>query len=74
MKKYYIEIFKEDSGDYIIQSDWFDSEEQAIEWCKTIAYLDIYDYEIWLMSSEWDEESDTYTDIECVRKIAVGWE
>ena len=70
MKKYYIEI-SENEG-YILQSQWFDTEEQAIEWSKAITYLDTLYYGMWLMSSEWDEENDTYTDIDCVREIEIG--
>lgn len=69
MEKYYIEISEyENSSEYILQSDWFDTEQEAMNWAKQLMFLS-KDYEICLMSSEWDDESDTYTDIDCVRRI-----
>lgn len=70
MKKYYIEISDtNNSGEYIMQSEWFDTEEKAIEWWNNIKFLDIH-YDVYLMASEWNLEEDTYTDIECIRCIS----
>ena len=68
MRKYYIEISEFESVEYMFQSKWFDTEQQAIEWAKSIYFLDTR-YDIWLMTSIWNIEEDTYTDIESVRRI-----
>lgn len=69
MDKYYIEIScYDDPCDYIMQSQWFDDENKAIEWAKKISFLD-KNYEICLMRSAWDFENEIYIDIECVRRI-----
>ena len=70
MKKYYIEICElgERCG-YILQSRFFDTEEQAIKWAKNITFLDYSYYDINLMCAEWDTEDDTYEDIQYVRNI-----
>lgn len=70
MKKYYIEICELGVlSDYILQSRFFDTEEQAIKWAKDITFLDYSYYDISLMSAEWDTEDDTYVDIQYVRNI-----
>jgi hypothetical protein len=38
MKKYYIEVYSKIEQDYILQSDWFDTEKEAIEWAIKIFY------------------------------------
>lgn len=39
-KKFYIEISDWESPcEYMFQSEWFDTEEQALEWAKNIAFL-----------------------------------
>ena len=69
MKKYYIEIADANNfGEFIMQSEWFDTEEKAIEWANNVTFLQC-EYEIYLMSSEWDITKDIYTDIKCVRNI-----
>ena len=59
--KYYVEICHKDYlSEYIMQSDWFDTKEQALEYTNKITYLeDIYLLRI--MGAEWNEE--TYEDI-----------
>ena len=56
MKKYYIEIAYEHGGDnYAMQSDWFDTKEEAVEWAKKIVWVgDMWD--LWLMSAIFDEK------------------
>lgn len=67
--KYCIEIGDlENPCEYILQSKWFDTEEQALEWTKGILFWDNR-YTISLMRSEWDSENDTYKDIEFVRYL-----
>ena len=69
MKKYYIEVvWHNNSENYILQSKWFDTEEQALEWAKGIDYVVEY-IDVYLMSSEWDVEHNTYIDIEQERKV-----
>ena len=61
-KKYYVEICHKDYlSEYIMQSDWFDTKEQALEYANKITYLeDIYLLRI--MFAEWND-ADTYEDI-----------
>ena len=67
--KYYIEVnVKDDIGYGIIQSVWFHTEKDAIDWANKIFYLD-RNYEVWLMCSEWNYEDDEYIDIKPVRKL-----
>lgn len=68
--KYYIEIVDKMDGDYIFQSVWFDTEQEAEAWVKTIAFLS-RNFECWLMCSEWDYENDTFNDINVVKEIAI---
>ena len=64
MKKYYIEMCWHPSNDenYVLQSQWFDTEEQAIEWASKINWVS-ENFDIYLMSSEWDTDNDNYIDI-----------
>ena len=41
MKKYYVEIYEKNTYNesYILQSQWFDTPQEAYEWRKTIDYL-----------------------------------
>lgn len=72
MKKYYIEICDMESPcEYIMQSKWFDTEQEAIKWAKDISFLDMQ-YSISLMSSEWDVSDDTYTDIDFERYLKTN--
>ena len=62
MKKFYIEVVDLISDDYILQSKWYDTEKQAIEWAKGIAYMDRM-LTINLLSADWNEEEEIYGDI-----------
>lgn len=66
--KWYIEISEPNPCNYIFQSDWFDTEQEALDFANKITYLDA-DLEMFLLFSEWDIDNDTYTDIECVRQL-----
>ena len=59
--KYYDEICHKDYlSEYILQSEWFDTKAQALEFANKITYLeDIYLMRI--MYAEWNEE--TFEDI-----------
>ena len=62
MKKYYIELvwtYGEES--YAMQSEWFDTKEEALAWSRKISYVN-ENYDACLMSAEWKED-DTYGDI-----------
>lgn len=67
--KYYIEISDlDDACGYILQSRFFDTEEQAIKWARSITFLDKH-YNVSLMQAEWDNENYTYNDIYFVRYL-----
>lgn len=69
MKKFYIEISEYDNPcEYVLQSNWFLTEKDAIDWAKNISFLS-KEYEICLLFSEWDTENDTYKEIEVIRRI-----
>jgi hypothetical protein len=71
MKKYYIEFLfynQTKNGCYDLQSKWFDTEKEAIEWTKTFDYVS-ENIEMYLMSAEWNEEEDFYEDIQQERKV-----
>lgn len=62
MKKFYIEIVDLISDDYVLQSKWHNTENQAIEWAKGIDYMDRM-HTINLLSADWNEEEEIYGDI-----------
>lgn len=70
MTKYYIEFknVRNDALSYDMQSKWFDTEEQAIE-----AFRNFFDYvsntHVYLMSTEWDIEEDTFSDIKFEKEL-----
>ena len=73
--KYYVEISIKEYNCmcgyiYIMQSDWFDTEKDAIAWAEKISHID-NDLEVSLMCAPWDLENDTYIDIDFVRSIKV---
>lgn len=69
MKKYYIEFLfygQTENNCYDLQSKWFDTEKEAIEWTKTFDYVSD-NVEMYLMSAVWENEE--YGDIEQERKV-----
>lgn len=72
MKKYYIELAT-NSGDVILQSKWYNTKEEAIDWAENIDYIGWASSILCLMSSEWDTEEDTYTDIIQEKIIKGGY-
>ena len=67
MKKFYIEIvYCHNSDNYVMQSKWFDTEEQALKWYSDIEYVH-ENYNTYLMSSIFDENG--YTDIYQERRL-----
>lgn len=59
MKKYYIELAT-DSGDIILQSKWYETEQEALKWAEDIHYVRLV---LCLMSSVWNVKEDMYTEI-----------
>mgnify|MGYP003315503932 CR=1 FL=1 len=73
MKKYYIEIVNVEMNEYIIQSKWFETEEDAISFMKeNFDFIDTGTYAIDLMSAEFDEEG-VYGDIKLERRLYGGF-
>lgn len=72
MKKYYIEMYWHPSNgeDYVMQSKWFDTEEQAIQWATQIVWVS-ENFDVCLMSAEWDTDNDTYGDIVQERVLEI---
>lgn len=64
VKKYYIEMYWHPSNgeDYVLQSQWFDAEEEAIQWATQISWVS-ENFDVCLMSAEWDIDDGTYGDI-----------
>lgn len=68
--QYYVEIVDKESGDYILQSRWFDNQEDAEQWA-----FDSFDYirnsavDLDLMKAEWDDEEGIYGDIHFVKAL-----
>ena len=68
--KYYVEITHcEDASDFVIQSKWFDTKEQAKEWFKNDIDFLGENYDSYLMYAEWNAESDSYGDIEQLEQL-----
>ena len=60
MKKYYIEFWFDTGHIYDLQSKWFDTKEEAIEWLKEFDYINYDACEIHLMSMPFDEEENEF--------------
>ena len=72
MKKYYIELAT-NSGDIILQSKWYETEQEALKWAEDIHYIGLVSDVLCLMSSIWDTKEDTYTDIIQKKVIKGGY-
>ena len=69
MKKYYIEFVWHGSCDgVVLQSVWFDSEKQAMDWLDSVDYCNEV-IDTYLMSADWDIEEDTYGEIMQERRL-----
>lgn len=68
--QYYVEIVDKESGDYILQSRWFDNQEDAEQWA-----FDSFDYirnsavDLDLMKAEWNDKEGIYEDIYFVKAL-----
>lgn len=60
--KYYIEICEQEEVGYILQTEWFDTEEEAMEWFEKISFAR-HGTKIFLMKSIFkdDDNYDCYT-------------
>ncbi len=73
MKKYYIEIVNVETDEYIIQTKWFDTEEEAINFMKeNFDFIDRGTYALDLMSAVFDKEG-VYGDIKFERRLYGGF-
>ena len=72
MKKYYIEMcwYPSNGENYVMQSRWFDTEEQAVQWAHQINWLSD-NLDAYLMSAEWNVAEDCYGDIIQERLLAI---
>ena len=77
MKKYYIEISGKteyDLGDlqyetYILQSEWFDTEKEALNWAENLMFI-ADGLSVDLMSAVFDDDG-VYSDIYFERELEV---
>ena len=68
--QYYIEFYNKESGDYVIQSKWFDTQEEAEKWYfDSFDYIDKEEVGVDLMAAEWDDEEGCHQDIIVVKKF-----
>ena len=67
--KYYIEISHEDDCTQRIQSKWFDTEQDALDFYEYMFDCIDWCYCVDLMFAEYDEDTDTYDDIELLRNL-----
>lgn len=69
MAKYYVEFeHLADEESYCIQSRWFKTRKQAIDWYKKNFDFIREDVSVYLMKAEFDEE-ENYGDIEFVEEL-----
>ena len=57
--KYYIEICEQEEIDYILQTEWFDTEEEAMEWFEKISFVR-HGTKIFLMKSIFKDDISNY--------------
>lgn len=70
VKKFYIELVDIADNEYIIQSKWFDTEEEAIEFMKkNFDFIDTGSYGVDLMSANFYEGDEIYEDIKLERRL-----
>lgn len=68
--KYYVEFVDcEDRSSYVIQSKWFDTYKEAHDWFDNDVDFIHDDYDAFMMYAEYDEESDSYGDIEQLEQL-----
>lgn len=57
--KYYIEICEWGKNEYILQTERFDTKEDAMKWFNQISFSDI-NYDIYLMKTVFKKDDDNY--------------
>ena len=57
----------------MLQSKWYETEQEALKWAEDIHYIRWVSTVLRLMSSIWDVEEDTYTDIVQEKVIKGGY-
>ena len=73
-QKYYAELINDNvctneySENYLLQSKWFDTEQEVLDWVKTVDYID-WDFK-WLMMTAYFDEEGNYGDIFYMYDIA----
>ena len=67
-QKYYAELIDDNeatinqyANNFLLQSKWFDTEQEVLDWVKTVDYID-WDFR-WLMMSAYFDESGVFDDI-----------
>ena len=69
MKRYIVEIQNiEDFDDIIMQSQWFDSQEEAQKWFDDLEFINEEFVTASIMESEFDED-DCYGDIDMTKML-----
>lgn len=75
-QKYYAELIDDNeatrneyTNNYLLQSKWFDTEQEVFDWIKTIDYID-WDFK-WLMMSAYFDEEGVFGDIFYMYDIAI---
>lgn len=71
MKKYYIEIVNVETDEYIMQTKWFETEEEAVNVMKNFDFIR-HPYAIDLMSAVFDKEG-VYEDIKFEKRLYGGF-
>lgn len=68
--QYYVEFVDRESGDYVLQSKWFDTKEEAEKWAnESFDYIRDTAIDMDLMKAEWDDEEGIHQDIHFVKSL-----
>jgi hypothetical protein len=69
--QYYVEFYQYGASDsYIMQSRWFDTQEEAEQWYETsFDFINHGEIGADLMAAEWDDEEGCHQDIFVVKKF-----
>ena len=60
--KYYVEISLRSTGDYVLQSKWYDTYLEAVEFIGTLDFIDYNVVIVDIMKAEFEWSSDMYYD------------
>lgn len=68
--QYYVEFVDRESGDYVLQSKWFDTQEEAIKWVyNSFDYIRDSSIDMDLMKAKWDDKEGVHQDIHFVKAL-----